>query len=320
MKFGVFSVSMPEYSPEKSVELLKELGYTGVEWRVAEIKKPYERWDTCFKEEIPAPSEDDPKIPYEQRYWGNNKSTLSLENIKEEALKAKELCDAAGIEIFGLTTYLAVGDTEKLVNVMEAANTIGCGQVRAGLVPYDPAKAEAPYPVLFDRMREDLKKLDPYARKYNVKVVLEIHMDTMIASPSAAYRALEGFDPEYFGLIFDPGNMVNEGFEEYQKSFELLGDYIAHIHIKNGVLVPDGEDNLGAAKWKRQWCPLKKGMADLKRLFSVMNKFGYDGTVSIEDFSNEEETKVKLENNLAYMKGMAETVKKEAEEAKEKAE
>ena len=45
-------------------------------------------------------------------------------------------------------------------------------------------------------MREDLKKLDPYARKYNVKVVLEIHMDTMIASPSAAYRALEGFDPD----------------------------------------------------------------------------------------------------------------------------
>ena len=50
MKFGVFSVSMPEYSPEKSIELLKELGYDGVEWRVAEIKKPYERWDTCFQE------------------------------------------------------------------------------------------------------------------------------------------------------------------------------------------------------------------------------------------------------------------------------
>lgn len=320
MKFGVFSVSMPEYSPETSVELLKELGYTGVEWRVAEIKKPYERWDTCFREEIPAPSEDDPKIPYEQRYWGNNKSTLSLENIGEEAKKAKELCDAAGIEIFGLTTYLAVGDTDKLVRVMKAANEIGCHQIRAGLVPYDPAKAEAPYPVLFDRMREDLKKLEPYARQYEVKVVLEIHMDTMIASPSAAYRALEGFDPKYFGLIFDPGNMVNEGFEEYQKSFELLGDYIAHVHIKNGLLVPDGEDDLGAARWKRQWCPLKKGMADLKRLFSVMYKFGYDGTVSIEDFSNEEETRTKLENNLAYMKNMAETVKKEAEEAKEKAE
>lgn len=313
MKFGVFSVSMPEYSPEKSVELLKELGYTGIEWRVAEIKNPYARWENYFQEETAAPSAEEVKIPYEMRYWGNNRSTLSQENIKKEALKAKEICDAAGIEIFGLTTYLAVGDTEKLVSVMEAANAIGCGQVRAGLVPYDPAKAEAPYPVLFDRMRADLKKLDPYARKYNVKVVLEIHMDTMIASPSAAYRALEGFDPKFFGLIFDPGNMVNEGFEEYQKSFELLGDYIAHIHVKNGLLVPDGEDELGAAKWKRQWCPLKKGMADLKRLFTVMHKFGYDGTVSIEDFSNEEETKVKLENNLAYLKSMAEAVKKEAQ-------
>lgn len=306
MKFGVFSVSMPEYSPEESIRLLKELGYDGVEWRVAEIPKPYERWDTCFLTQ-PAPAEEnEPEIPYAMRYWGKNKSTLSLENIREEALKAKELCDEAGLEIFGLTTYLAVGDTEKLVKVMEAASAIGCGKVRAGLVPYDPKKAEAPYPKLFAQMREDLKKLEPYAKQYGVKVVLEIHMDTMIASPSAAYRALEGFDPQYFGLIFDPGNMVNEGFEEYQKSFELLGDYIAHIHIKNGLLVADGEDELGAARWKRQWCPLKKGMADLKRLFEVMAKFGYDQTVSIEDFSNEEETKAKLENNLAYMKKMAE--------------
>ena len=52
--------------------------------------------------------------------------------------------------------------------------------------------------------------------------------------------------------------MVNEGFEDYQKSFELLGDYIAHIHIKNGILAPDGEDELGACKWKRVWTPLKK--------------------------------------------------------------
>ena len=69
-------------------------------------------------------------------------------------------------------------------------------------------------------------------------------------------------------IFFDPGNMVNEGFEDYQKSFELLGDYIAHIHIKNGILAPDGEDELGACKWKRVWTPLKKGMADLKKLFN----------------------------------------------------
>lgn len=33
MKYGVFSVSMPEYDPEETLKVLKELGYDGVEWR-----------------------------------------------------------------------------------------------------------------------------------------------------------------------------------------------------------------------------------------------------------------------------------------------
>ena len=166
-------------------------------------------------------------------------------------------------------------------------------------------------------------------------------MDTLISSPSAAYRALEGFDPAHIGLIFDPGNMVNEGFEDYQKSFELLGDYIAHIHIKNGIRIeastvklplfhpalietssrtaPDGEDELGACKWKRVWTPLKKGMADLKKLFAVARKAGYDGTFSIEDFSNDEATPDKLRENIAYLKALAASAQVPAPEQEESA-
>ena len=172
---------------------------------------------------------------------------------------------------------------------------------------------------LFARMREDLKAIDALAAETGVKAVLEIHMDTLISSPSAAYRALEGFDPAHIGLIFDPGNMVNEGFEDYQKSFELLGDYIAHIHIKNGILAPDGEDELGACKWKRVWTPLKKGMADLKKLFAVARKAGYDGTFSIEDFSNDDATPDKLRENIAYLKALAASAQVPAPEQEESA-
>lgn len=298
MKFGVFSVSMPEYDVPQSVQLLKELGYQGVEWRVAEM-----------------PEKEPEEIDFEKRYWIYNKSTLELRDISNEAAKAKQLCNEAGIEIFGLTTYLAVGEREKLLPVLQAAKEIGCHQVRAGLVPYDPAKADKPYPELFAQLREDLKALEPSLKENQVKLVLEIHMDTMIASPSAAYCALEGLDPNYYGLIFDPGNMVNEGFEEYQKSFELLGDYIAHIHIKNGILEADGRDELGALKWKRTWTPLKEGMADLKKLFEIMHKMGYDGTVSIEDFSNQQPTKEKLEYNIQYLHQLAEAAKQPKEQA-----
>lgn len=143
MKFGVFSVSMPEYGIEESVRLLKELGYDGVEWRVAEM-----------------PEKEPENVPFALRYWACNKSTLELRSIEAEAAKAKALCDEAGLEIFGLTTYLATNELEPLTRVFHAARSIGCRQVRVGLVPYNPAKADAPYPVLFARMREDLKAID----------------------------------------------------------------------------------------------------------------------------------------------------------------
>ena len=82
MKFGVFSVSMPEYGIEESVRLLKELGYDGVEWRVAEM-----------------PEKEPENVPFALRYWACNKSTLELRSIEAEAAKAKALCDEAGLEM-----------------------------------------------------------------------------------------------------------------------------------------------------------------------------------------------------------------------------
>ena len=85
MKFGVFSVSMPEYGIAESVQLLKELGYQGVEWRVAEM-----------------PEKEPEGVPFAQRYWAYNKSTLELRDIENEAKKAKAL----GMRVIGYDSYL----------------------------------------------------------------------------------------------------------------------------------------------------------------------------------------------------------------------
>ena len=34
MKLAIYTVSLPEYNIEESVNLIKEMGYDGVEWRV----------------------------------------------------------------------------------------------------------------------------------------------------------------------------------------------------------------------------------------------------------------------------------------------
>lgn len=292
MKLGVFSVSLPEYDLAESVALLKELGYKGIEWRVEPVGRP--AWFT------------DDEVPFSYRYWVENKSTLDINNIMESALKAKTLCDEAGIEILGMSTSLPLANIEQLEKVLAAAKAVNCPMVRAGLVTYDAKTSEKNYPALRDEQRACLKALEPKLKEYGIKLVLETHHGTMIASPSAGYRMLEGLDPEYFGLIFDPGNMVYEGYEDYRMAFQILGPYLAHVHVKNSVLEYDGEDEFGAAKWNQNWATLRKGMANLKDLFEALVWIGYNGTMCVEDFSNENSTHDKLADNITYLQKLAE--------------
>lgn len=291
MKYGVFSVSMPEYNPEDTLKVLKELGYDGVEWRVTNM-----------------PKEKPENVPFERRYWAYNESTIEIETIEEKADELKALCDSYGIEIFSLTTYLTPADYEKVEPVLRAAQKMGVKKIRVFPPSYQPTDDQTPYPELMYQNKAYLKKLEALGKKYGVKIMMEIHMNNLSASPSAAYRLVEGCDPAYIGVIFDPGNMVNEGYEDYQKAFELLGPYIAHVHVKNAVIVEDGRDELGGKKWKHDQAPLWDGMADLKELFRVMKKFGYDDTISVEDFSNESSTYDKLKANIEYIKKLAASV------------
>ena len=100
--------------------------------------------------------------------------------------------------------------------------------------------------------------------------------------------------------------MVYEGYENYELGFEMLGKYLAHVHVKNAALVPAGEDELGATKYEQAWMPLKKGSANLLALMKALVKVGYDGVLSVEDFSNEKPTREKLEDNIAYLRQLME--------------
>ena len=284
MKFGVFTVCLPEYTPAEAVKVLKQMGYDGVEWRVQTVPEKFPE-----------------NVPFEQRYWGANRCTLDVEKLEEQAALAKGWAEEAGIEVFSLSTYLPSGETKKLEEVARVAAANGIPCVRSFPYKY-PNPDGRSIRELIAKTKEENKELERIGKQYGVKFLIEIHMDTIVASPSAAYDQAQGIDPAYFGYIYDPGNMVNEGYEDYEKGLTLLGDYVAHVHMKNGLLVPDAPGEFGEARFKRAWVPLKKGMADLPRFAKLLKQVGYDGTVSVEDFSNEEGTVEKLTGDLAYLK------------------
>src|ERR687898_2548334 len=96
MKVGVFTVGLPDLTPEEAVREIKNAGYDGVEWRVTHVP------DEARSEE--------PTL------WGNNLCTLAP--TEEEARRARRISEEAGLEGPGPGTHVALGDLEATAEAM----------------------------------------------------------------------------------------------------------------------------------------------------------------------------------------------------------
>ena len=106
------------------------------------------------------------------------------------------------------------------------------------------------------------------------------------------------FAPELVGVIHDAGNMVHEGFEDYRLGLELLGPYLAHVHLKNAAFVQPA----GGGVWTPRWAPLGDGVVDFPRLLEALRSVGYDGWLVIEDFSAARPSREALRHNSAFVR------------------
>ena len=184
---------------------------------------------------------------------------------------------------------------------MTPANIMDCRNIRVNLPFYDEKEN---YNSMFGRAREQAEVIEKLAEETGVRVTFEIHMGSIIPSASAAYRFVSGFNPRYIGVIYDVGNMVHEGFENYKLGLELLGEYIANVHIKNYIWKLTETDKDGVDLWASVPCPLKKGTANIRKFVGLLEHTGYDGFLSVEDFSNEQDTYSKLKSNIQFLKAL----------------
>ena len=109
MKYSLFTVSVPEMTPEQALKKMKEYGYDGVDWRVTDLPT-----DPGAVKEAPS-------------YWKNNYCTVDIATIDEKAQELKALSDRYGIKVNALATYLNCADSEaRIESCMTAAVKMGC--------------------------------------------------------------------------------------------------------------------------------------------------------------------------------------------------
>jgi sugar phosphate isomerase/epimerase len=285
MKFSVFTASTPDWTPEEAVTALSAQGWDGIEWRV-----------TDQADATPA------------GFWAGNKANVPLTGLEENVERIGRITRAAGLEFTGIGGYARCDNHADVERMLAATAVLGARQVRVTVPPLGTAAWGAeepsgtPYPVLFENARRDFAWVAERAAHHGVKALVELHHRTITASASSARRLLEGLDPQHVGVIHDLGNLLIEGQEDYLAAFELLGDYLAHIHVKNAIWVRrDETDESGAAVWVNEWAPLQSGQGSVLAYFKALAAYGYDGWVTVEDFSTALPLEDRTAGNLAYL-------------------
>ena len=182
-----------------------------------------------------------------------------------------------------------------------AAAALGAPLVRVGVPRYDKATG---WKKLHAQALKGYEKVIRYASRFKVRPVIEIHMGIITASAAAAAEFCGHFSPKQVGVIYDPGNMVYEGYEQYQMGLEMLGGYLAHVHVKNSRWDVAGATRDEAVAWKASFAPMKTGIVSFEELLSALKAVGYNGWLSFEDFNAGIPTEQKLPEDLKFLKAV----------------
>ncbi|UJF36230.1 sugar phosphate isomerase/epimerase family protein [Paenibacillus hexagrammi] len=279
MKLSVFTVSTPDLTPDQMAQAAKAAGIDAIEWRYKDIPED--------------------AVNEKPSFWRNNLCSIDPKLSDEELEPFKQAAAAHQLSTLSVTPYLACGDVAGTERVMQVAKQLGAGFIRVGVPAYD---GSSNYNELFAGAVQYLHHVEELSQQYGIKGLVEIHHKTIAPSAGLAHRLVSGFSPERIGVLHDAGNMVHEGFENHRMGLELLGPYLAHVHVKNARWAPAGQSDRGITLWASDWAPIDEGIVNWHELLVDLKAIGYDGYLGIEDFSGQFDSREMLHNFAAKVR------------------
>jgi len=284
MKRCCTSVMLPRWTLDETFDKLAEYGYEAVELRCR------------FNPEDPAA---------EPAFWGRHLSDVSPDNILDKAPAIRAAAEQSGVRVAALAPKCLIDEEDEIRKLFAGALAIDDESpplIRIGAPRHDRTQAYMPQ---FLAARSGFAQVAELAGEYGVKVLYEIHTGTVAVTCSRALELVRDLDPERIGAIYDVPNMLRVGLEDTRMGMEVLGPYMAHVHIGNGVLQAGERDENGQQKWQWAFCALQEGVADIPQIVADLRDVGYAGYVSLEEFGLGDDDE-KIKGQGAYLRALAE--------------
>ncbi len=270
MKLGVFTTFTPEYTFSEACRLIKSLGYDGVQPRI--VSDEFASFD--------------PARPFNP--WGNNKGGISEDAFFADPRGVLKPATDIGLLISSVASYASTADMDRAIAMVRACGEAGIKNVRIGALPM-PKEAKFDIGSYLDQCRGTYKELVTEAKKVGVRPCLELHMGNVFPSASGAMALLKGIPPEDVGVLYDPANMISDGWEVPKVALNVLGPYLAEVHVKNSKWVPDVTEN-GITRWKVEPADLENGCVNWAEIIAQLKVHAYDAWLIEEGYTPGRET------------------------------
>ncbi|MCB0109221.1 MAG: sugar phosphate isomerase/epimerase, partial [Caldilineaceae bacterium] len=93
----------------------------------------------------------------------------------------------------------------------------------------------------------------------------------LCGDPEACRTLCEAVDSPYFGVLYDPCNLMGAG-TDYRAALDIMQDHITHVHFKDGMVDGNG--------FRRTM--LGEGAIDFGWILERLDEIGYDGHIATE--------------------------------------
>lgn len=208
--------------------------------------------------------------------------------------KAIEEITRSGLIVPMMVTDINSADDPLTEKIIKTAAASGIKFYRFAYYHYSP---ENSIPAQLDLFRQKIEKLTELNAKYNIHGAYQNHAgDYVGASIWDIWYMVNGLDPRYIGVQFDPRHATVEGGESWPVDMRLVKDYIRCSIVKDFIW--EKQD-----KWMVKNTPIGEGMVDFPLYFKLYRQFNISGPISLhveypifpepeEKYSKEEKNKI----------------------------
>jgi len=209
-------------------------------------------------------------------YW------VTTETIRKDLPEFVRIMHDFGLSTTSATTDLLDVEDPRLESSLAAMADQGVRQFRLRHLPY---RGLGTLHKDVDAARRTLLRLEGLCEKHGLRCFVQTHGGTLHPSASATYSLVQGLDPSYVGVHFDPANMIyQDGHEAWQLGVDLLGPYICMVGVKNAGVYRDDSDVRRGPAWRREWTTLESGLVDWCEVLGLLRAAGYGGPLCMHNF------------------------------------